>query len=173
MSNAMTLRSDNQPWYKERWPWILMAGPGVVIVAGVVTLWLAVVSNDGLVTDDYYKQGLAVNQQLHRDHQAGNLGLHADVMRAGNNVRLILGAESDAGLPQAITLRLAHPTRAGQDQAIQMVLEGPGFYSGKLAADVSGRWLVSIEDPAGQWRLQGEWQADSEAPLRLMAKAGK
>ena len=59
----MTLQSNNQPWYKERWPWILMAGPGLVIVAGVITVWLAVVSNDGLVTDDYYKQGLAVNQR--------------------------------------------------------------------------------------------------------------
>lgn len=89
----MTLRSDNRPWYKERWPWLLMAGPAIVIVAGAVTVWLAVVSNDGLVTDDYYKQGLAVNQQLHRDHQAGNLGLHADVMRAGINVRLLLRSE--------------------------------------------------------------------------------
>lgn len=54
-----------------------------------------------------------------------------------------------------------------------MISEGQGFYSGKLAVGVSGRWLVSIEDPAGQWRLQGEWQADSEEPLRLVAKAGK
>lgn len=169
----MTLRSNNQPWYKERWPWILISGPAIVIVAGAVTVWLAVVSNDGLVTDDYYKQGLAVNQQLQREHQAGNLGLHADVMRAGANIRLLLRAEGDANLPMAITLKLAHPTRAGQDQALQMTSEGQGFYSGKLAAEVTGRWLVSIEDPAGQWRLQGDWQADSEEPLRLVAKADK
>lgn len=169
----MSLRSDKQPWYKERWPWILMAGPGIVVVAGIVTLWLAVISNDGLVTDDYYKQGLAVNQQLHREQLAVSLGIHADMMRAGSNVRLLLGAQEDASLPSAITLKLAHPTRAGQDQAIHMVLEGPGFYSGKLAADISGRWLVSIEDPAGKWRLQGEWLADSEEPLRLTAKAAK
>jgi len=169
----MTLRSNNQPWYKERWPWILMAGPAVVIVAGVITLWLAVVSNDGLVTDDYYKQGLAVNQQLHREHQAGSLGLHADVMRAGANIRLLIAADGDAKLPSALFLKLAHPTRAGQDQSVRMSSEGQGFYSGKLAAEVTGRWLVSIEDPAGQWRLQGEWQADSEEPLRLVAKADK
>jgi hypothetical protein len=169
----MTLRSDNQPWYKERWPWLLMAGPAVVIVAGIITLWLAVVSNDGLVTDDYYKQGLTVNQRLQRDHLAGDLGLHADVMRAGLNVRLLLGAAGDAGLPQEIILKLAHPTRAGQDQLVKMTLEGQGFYTGKLAGDVSGRWLVSIEDPAGHWRLQGEWLADSAEPLRLTAKADK
>ena len=32
----MTLKSsDKQPWYKEPWPWILMAGPGIVVVAGL------------------------------------------------------------------------------------------------------------------------------------------
>jgi len=169
----MTLNNDSRPWYKERWPWFLMAGPGVVIVAGFVTLWLAVVSNDGLVSDDYYKQGLAVNQSLQRDHQAGSLGLQGDVMRSGSSLRLLLRADSDAGLPSEIVLKLAHPTRAGQDQLIKMSMEGSGFYSGTLAADVSGRWLVSIEDPAAKWRLQGEWQADSLEPLRLMARSGK
>jgi len=169
----MTLNNDNRPWYKERWPWFLMAGPSIVIVAGFTTLWLAIVSNDGLVTDDYYKQGLAVNQSLQRDHQAGSLGLHGDVMRSGSNLRLLLSTESDAALPAEIILKLAHPTRAGQDQLVKMTMEGQGFYSGKLAAEVSGRWLVSIEDPAAQWRLQGEWQADSLEPLRLTARAGK
>jgi hypothetical protein len=169
----MTLKNDNQPWYKERWPWFLMAGPAIVIVAGFTTLWLAIASNDGLVTDDYYKQGLAVNQSLKRDHLAGSLGLHGDVMRSGANLRLILTAQGETGLPSEITLKLAHPTRAGQDQLVKMTMEGQGVYSGKLSADVSGRWLVSIEDPAAQWRLQGEWQADSLEPLRLTARAEK
>lgn len=169
----MTLRNENSPWYKERWPWILMAGPAIVVVAGFITAWLAVTSNDGLVTDDYYKQGLAVNQRLHRDQQAGDLGLQADVMRSGQNVRLLIRAQGAAVLPSAITFKLAHPTRAGQDQSLQMRAEGQGFYSGKLGADVAGRWLVSLEDPSGQWRLQGEWLVDADEPLHLAAKAAK
>lgn len=169
----MTLSNNNRPWYKERWPWILMSGPAVVIVAGFVTFWLAFTSNDGLVTDDYYKQGLAVNQQLKRDQAASTLGLHADVMRAGLNLRLLIGADSVAGLPEEITLKVAHPTRAGLDQSVKMISEGQGFYNGKLLEDISGRWLVTLEDPAGKWRLHGEWLADSEEPLRLTAKAGK
>lgn len=173
MSNAMSLRNDNQPWYKDRWPWLLMAGPAIVIVAGVVTAWLAVTSNDGLVTDDYYKQGLAVNQSLQRDHQASSLGLQADLMRAGSNVRLLVAAGSKVELPTSIVLTLAHPTRAGHDQKVEMAAEGQGIYTGKLKSEIAGRWLVSIEDPAGQWRLQGDWTADSEEPLRLMAKVDK
>lgn len=164
---------NKKAWYKEPWPWILMAGPGLVIVAGVITVWLAVVSNDGLVTDDYYKQGLAVNQRMHRDQRAGNLGLHADLMRAEANVRLLLGATAEIALPDMIVVRLAHPTRSGQDQLLQMKAEGQGVYSGQLVADIGGRWLVSIEDPAGQWRLQGEWLADSADPIRLESKFEK
>ena len=70
----MLIDSQIVPWYKQRWPWLLIAGPAFVIIAGAVTVWLAVVSNDGLVVDDYYKQGLAVNQRLHRDQQASTLG---------------------------------------------------------------------------------------------------
>jgi len=169
----MTLQRDETPWYKQRWPWLLMAGPAIVIVAGVATAWLAIDSNDGLVTDDYYKQGMAINQSLQRDHRASSLGLHADVMRSGLNVRLMLSATGPAELPAAIVLRLIHPTRAGQDQAVEMISGGAGFYDGKLTADLAGKWLVTIEDPAGQWRLQGKWQADSEEPLRLQAKAEK
>lgn len=169
----MTLQNTSRPWYKERWPWLLMAGPAIVIVAGVITAWLAISSNDGLVTDDYYKQGLAVNQRLHRDQQAGRLGLRADVMRSGINIRLLLSAEGGTALPDKIALKLAHPTQAGHDQSIELLSEGQGFFTGKLNADISGRWLVSIEDPAGQWRLQGDWKADSEEPLRLVARLDK
>lgn len=162
--------SDKQPWYKEPWPWILMTGPVVVIVAGIVTTWLAIVSNDGLVTDDYYKQGLTVNQRLQRDHKAAAMGLHADVMRSGTNLRLLVGATTDTRLPEVISVKLAHPTQAGQDQLVKMLSEGQGFYSGQMATEIAGRWIVSIEDPAGEWRLQGEWLADSGEALRLVAR---
>ena len=63
----MTTLTENllaKSWYREPWPWLLMMGPAIVIVAGFYTLWLAIQSNDGLVADDYYKRGLAINQTL-------------------------------------------------------------------------------------------------------------
>ncbi len=69
----------DMPWYRHRWPWFLMLGPAIVIVAGFYTLWLAIVSNDGLVADDYYKRGLGINRVLERTQRATVLGLHARV----------------------------------------------------------------------------------------------
>lgn len=161
-------QTDNGPWYKQRWPWILMAGPVVVIVAGIITAWLAIRSNDGLVVDDYYKQGLSVNQQMQRDRAAGELGVTADVMRADLQVRLLVNAGNQA-LPEKLVLKVTHPTRAGMDQNIALKRESAGVYGGILAAEISGRWHVVLEEPSGQWRLQGDWQTDAMEPLRLSA----
>ncbi len=170
MTTSSTMNSDGRPWYKEPWPWILMAGPFIVIVACMNLIWTAVVTSDGLVTDDYYKQGLAINQRLQRDQQASSLGLHADVMKSGLNVRLMITSDSMAQLPAQIKMRLMHPTVDGQDQIVDMTAESSGFYIGKLSAEVEGRRHVVIEDPAGFWRLQGDWRIGEDAPLRLDAK---
>lgn len=169
----MAIKQDVTPWYKHRWPWLLMIGPAVVIVAGIVTTWLAVVSNDGLVTDDYYKEGLAVNQQIQRDVGAAKQGLHADLMRSDLNLRLMLASDNGAALPDSLVLKLAHPTLAGQDQSVKMTTESAGLYKGRLDAPIAGRWLVSVEDVDGAWRLQGEWKLESHEPLRLMARSAK
>lgn len=167
----MRLQSDTQPWYKQPWPWLLMTGPFVVVVAGFVTAWLAIRSNDGLVVDDYYKQGLAINQQLQRDQRAGELGVQAQVLRSGMQLRVMMTGVGAAGQLEKLTLRLTHPTRAGMDQAVDLAAEGQGFFSGKLSTEISGRWHVVLEDPSGQWRLQGDWQADAMEPLQLGAGA--
>ena len=38
-----------RPWYREPWPWILMAAPAAAIVGCAVTIWLAMATADGLV----------------------------------------------------------------------------------------------------------------------------
>lgn len=52
------------PWWKYGHVWLILAGPAVVIVAGFVTLWLAVHGSDTLVEKDYYRRGIEINKQL-------------------------------------------------------------------------------------------------------------
>ena len=41
-----------KPWYRHPWPWILMSGPAIVVVAGIVTAVIAVATADGVVKED-------------------------------------------------------------------------------------------------------------------------
>lgn len=144
-----------RPWYREPWPWILAAGPFIVVVAGIYTAWLAVKSNDGLVTDDYYRKGLAANQTIARSDQAAKIGLVAGVRVTADTLSVRLQA-SDKGfvLPPTLVVTISHPTRAGLDQSRVLVRDGEA-YSGEVRLPAAGHWLVLLEDERKIWRLMG------------------
>ena len=54
----------NRPWYKEFWPWFLIAVPIITLIMGGVLLKLAISTEDSLVVDDYYKEGKAINARF-------------------------------------------------------------------------------------------------------------
>ena len=85
------------PWYRDRWPWILMSGPIAVVVAGAFTAVLAVRSADGLVAEDYYKRGLAINQALARAERGRRLGLSASASILPDRVRVALAGPAQDG----------------------------------------------------------------------------
>ncbi len=58
---------DGKPWYKHGMVWLVISGPAVVVVAGFVTLYIAVSSPDPVVTSDYYRQGVEINKTLNKD----------------------------------------------------------------------------------------------------------
>lgn len=157
------------PWYREPWPWILMAGPATVIVAGAITIWLAVVSFDGLVVDDYYKRGLAINQTIARSDRAHTLGLSGDFSVDPGTGAVDVRVEGGGGATTPATLRLAlvFATRAGHDQSLTLTRTSAGRYAGRAGALGPGRWQLLVEDAEGTWRLKGTLNAPREHAASL------
>lgn len=154
MSTTLTQKMPVAPWYRQGWPWFLIAIPASSVVAGFVTLYLAITTFDGLVVDDYYKEGRAIVQTIGRTEHAVELGMHARLNVRSESIRLDLGAADSASLPQRIILSVTHPTREGQDQ--QLVIEGAGgVFEAALAPLTTGRWLFQIEDEDRSWRMNG------------------
>jgi hypothetical protein len=140
------------PWYRNRWPWLLMAGPAVVLLAGVATTWIAFASADGLVAEDYYKQGLAINKRLAREETAQRLGISAAIRVERGAIRI----ELRGAAPEALFVHLAHATRAGHDVRLRLVPLPSGGYGATLPAMPAGRWRAAVEDPRGAWRIVKE-----------------
>lgn len=152
MTNAG--KQDANPWYREPWPWLLMSGPFIVIVAGIVTAWLAVTSSDGLVAEDYYKKGLAAGETLARSQRAESLGITAGISMLRDAMRIRLSTAQAFDPPPSLLVSLSHPTRAGLDQQFVLKREG-NEYLGEMLLPASGHWLVLVEDQAKTWRLMG------------------
>lgn len=161
---------DSSPWYREPWVWGVISGPALVVIAGCYTLWLAIASNDGLVADDYYKRGLAINQTLTRERAALDARYEARLMfaPASERVRILLTGRT---LPSGLTLTLLHPTRAGLDYAVRLAGRGEGVFEGPLSLPAAGRWRVAVEDEHATWRLTGEVELPADGPLVLRAGA--
>jgi uncharacterized protein len=150
----MSTLVQRKPWYNEPWPWILMSGPAIVVVAGIFTAWIAYTRGDTLVSDDYYRKGLAAQQTLASSERAHALGLRAGVrLNAGDGVSVELSASADDfKAPPAIRLTLSHPTRAGLDQTQTLNLVD-GVYRARLHLPQSGHWLLLIDNEAQGWRM--------------------
>jgi len=158
-----------KPWYREPWPWILMAAPAAAVVAGIVTLWLATRSFDGLVAEDYYKQGLALNQMVARAEKAQALGIEGVIVLdadAGGSLKASLRTRTGV-LPRTVSLSLAHPTRVGLDQRVTLLAAAGGDYVARIDPLAPGRWHVIVEDPGRQWRIRGELRVPQERRAEL------
>jgi len=54
---------ESKPWWREPWPWILMAGPAAAIIGCAITIVLALQNfGDQAITDGGVKRGLVVTK---------------------------------------------------------------------------------------------------------------
>lgn len=155
--NAVTTERHHhpsrKPWYREPWPWLLMSGPAIAVVAGVTTAIVAFRGADGLVADDYYRQGLAVNRDIARDQAARDLGIAGEVHLLPGLVRVTL--RSTARLPDRVTLRFVHPTRASEDRVVHPARTPGGAWEAPLPGLPAGRWRAIVE--TAQWRVAAQF----------------
>ncbi len=60
MNRAAAVKSVT-PWYREPWPWILMAGPCVAIIGCAITIYFALTQfSNQPILDGAIKRGLVV-----------------------------------------------------------------------------------------------------------------
>lgn len=157
-----------KPWYREPWPWFLIALPATAVVGGIVTAVVAFRGADGVVAADYYKRGLAINEELSRRRLAASLGVEAELRIGGIEPGDFVGVRLFAAQPlapeAALRVRLVHPGRSGADRSavLTRVATNDGGRSAEYAgswgdaAPVTGHpaWQVVVE--TARWRIDGD-----------------
>lgn len=151
------MNQTQAPWYRHRWPWLLMLGPATIFIAGTITIWISFSGADALVVDDYYKQGKAINQDLRRDEAALRLGLTAS-LRYDAVAGSMTGQLTGAVKPTALVVQLLHPTVPQKDVRQVVAVGSDGSFVFPLPLLDRAYWKVQLEDQERQWRLQGSWR---------------
>lgn len=164
--------TDKKPWHREPMVWMVIVIPASAIVAGAVMLWLAIETYDGLVVDDYYKEGKEINRRFERDRRADELGFRGQIILdpANNRVQMNLASGEGIDLPSEVDASFLHTTRAGYDEKIILRHQGSGVFLGQFDAPLErGSWKVQIGNK--DWRIIGRLTIPS-APHTGLAPVG-
>jgi len=186
------LRTDEKEWYKQFWPWFLIALPTVVIIACLYTVYLAVTHPLSMVKKDYYQEGLTINKNLAGLQKANDLGLHATILRQENRIlRIDLRSSASTDLPASPTsslltpvilaLQFHHPVDDSKDITLLLhKLSDLSFASEQLTEQqwqlmtTEKHWYLRLQPQTQtpEWVLQGETHPDQAASIMLDADSG-
>ncbi|HZV65037.1 MAG TPA: FixH family protein [Telluria sp.] len=160
------------PWYRHRWPWLLMLGPLLVLVGGSVAAYLAYTRSDAMVVGDYYERGKAINQDLRRDRVASILRLAFEaryVQQTGTLDGRLL--EFGQGVAKPFHLHFAHPTLPARDLQLEVQPDASGKFSVAFPMREPVRWQVLVEGEQREWRLSRSWHWPRQPVLEIHADA--
>jgi len=146
--------TDTHPWYRQFWPWMLIAIPAGTVVAGIATFMIAIGSTNDLVSDNSYREGLAINRDLAQQDRAAELGLKAAI-RIDLNTSLIEVALEGQSESAALFGSFTHATRASRDWSTTLSRKDDGNYQGNFDTVVPGKYHVRLYPADMQWALIG------------------
>ena len=162
-------REDTLPWYRQFWPWFLIALPGSVVIASIITITLAVKTSDSLVRDDYYKEGLAINRNLARERMAAELGvrIQLDYDAATQTLTASLN-DAPVGMLDELVLQLVHPTLNALDTEIRLSQTADARYTGVAGHPLNDiAWHLEIGPNGESWKISNRWNPVSQPSLEL------
>jgi len=148
-----TMTTDNRPWYKEPYVLMLIGVPLSSVIMGIFFISLAVNTKDTLVRDNYYKDGLAINQEMKWDKKSVELDIELSVLIEGNNASIAIN-KSRQTPPTTLTLKLSHPTLKEKDRDAFLQHSQKGNYKGFINNLEDGRYYIMVESIEQQWRIR-------------------
>ena len=143
-------------WYKQFWPWFIIFFPASAVVAGLITVAIAFKYSDSLVKDNWYKDGMAINQQLDKQKQAKALGISAQVNLDRDKKHLLFTLHNVDGLKtNTVNISFAHPTQPEKDQEHQAFYTPQGQFVIQLPVIPTGFYHITINAQNSEWQLTG------------------
>jgi hypothetical protein len=141
-------------WYRQFWPWFLIALPSVAVVACFISLSIAMRHSDSSVRDDYSKQGFAIQPSRAAANEAARLHLTAAlIIAADGRIDLDLRGES-MPIPPTLNLEFIHPLDRQHDIAVVLNGDTKGHFQGYIPNALKGRWLIELQQPGQHWQLR-------------------
>ncbi len=152
---------------REPMVWLVIGLPAAVVVAGILTLVIAIRSGGAdTVHEPGSRVGKAQTVDLAPDREAARRGLSAELRLAGDTEAVELQTLAGSFDAPSLRLVLSHPSEAREDVTLDLVKIADDRYAGRLALPRDHAWNLHLAPADARWRLQGRLERDARsAPL--------
>lgn len=166
------IREDTQPWYRQFWPWFIIALLASSVIAGLTTVWISMQTTDSLVVTSDDGMQIVAARRVNAEQLAAEMNLAAliDINLDTGAVLAVMRSGDLESMPATLELEFSHPALADRDQFITLHhappdASGNPVWSGYFVSVPGGRWYVTLQS-GDEWRLAGIWQGESRLTLR-------
>jgi uncharacterized protein len=168
------IEQEATAWYKQRWPWFIISFPLLTVVAGLVTYQIAVDKPHSLVKDDYFKQGLAINETLAKQNRAKELALTAHIKADKDSQLLsvkIASIDKEKKLPgfEMLNISFSHPTQEKNDRQLALLQLTSNEYIAELPTLPQAHWHIKLSDKSDTWEIKSRWHYPKSQQIKINA----
>lgn len=121
---------------------------GVTVLVNLTLITLASTTNDGLVTEHYYKHGLRYDEERARELNKPGWRVSLAAPRvAGKTAPVVVTLADSRQAPLSgarVNLKLYRPTRAGYDQLVPMRETARGRFEAQVNLPLEGLWDATV-----------------------------
>ena len=165
-------REDIQPWYRQFWPWFIIALLAFSVIAGLTTVWIALQTTDSLVVQSDDDIQAVAERRIDAERLATELGLAAlvEINETTGTVSAAMRSGTLDPVPATLELEVAHPAFADRDQTITLHkalpdASGNPVWAGHFVEVPDGRRYLTLRS-GDAWRLSDEWNGEASLTLR-------
>lgn len=162
---------DTKPWYRQFWPWFIIALPAASVVGGLTTLWISMQTTDSLVVQSEDGVRNASDRRIAAERFAARAGLTAvvDIDPDTGSVAAVMRTGDLETVPATLEFELSHPAFAEKDQATTLSIampdaEGNPVWVGRLTTVPDDR-VYAVLRSGDTWRLTAEWRGEASLAL--------
>ncbi|NVJ61403.1 MAG: FixH family protein [Gammaproteobacteria bacterium] len=147
-------REDTSPGYKQFWPWFIFGILGLFIIFSIVRVYIIVQQPHQMVTGDYFKKGLAINETKGRQKVARTMDLKFNVEVQDDQIILLVNQPVEEKL---IYIFMQHPAKSDQDFTLVFNKKSSTEFFAEYETLGNFNYRIRVYEPDNKWEVLTRW----------------
>jgi len=135
------------------------------------TIYLAVLNEPNMINDNYYQEGLSVNERLRQDQRAKALSMQANLSFSEKTGKVNVYITGNHQAIDSLTLAISAIGDTILDRTYTLKPINNNLFNAPQPELLEGRFYITLEPEHREWRLLGEIQLPRQETLVLISNA--